>query len=139
MCNNIKSKALGVRIRSLLLVFLLIISISTMVACDDKEDVVTTQEFVVTTQEFELVSCYIEYRNITNGFGGVVRIDEYLHYSYVDKNGKVIFEEKTFGSYLNFQVTEETPKYIIETDGNNKTYTFQLTREMYKNINDSQQ
>lgn len=132
MYNSIKSKALGVRIRSLLLVFLLLISMFTIVACDDKED-------VVTTQEFELVSCYIEYRNITNGFGGVVRIDEYLHYGYVDENGKVIFEEKTFGSYLNFQVTEETPKYIIETNGNKKTYTFQLTREMYKNINDSQQ
>ena len=132
MCNNIKTKALGVRIRSLFLVFLLIISMFTMVACDDKED-------VVTTQEFELVSCYIEYRNITNGFGGGVRIDEYLHYGYVDETGTVIFEEKTFGSYLNFQVTEETPKYIIETNGNKKTYTFQLTREMYKNINDSQQ
>jgi len=99
MCNNIKSKALGVRKRSLLLVFLLIISMLTMVACDSKED-------VVTTQEFELVSCYIEYRNITNGFGGVVRIDEIFHYGYVDDNGKVIFGEMSFGNHLDLKVTD---------------------------------
>ena len=131
MCNNIKSKALGVRKRSLLLVFLLIISMLTMVACDSKED-------VVTTQEFELVSCYIEYRNITNGFGGVVRIDEIFHYGYVDDNGQVIFGEMSFGNHLDLKVTEETPKVIITTSRTKTTYAFKLTRKMYNNLNTSQ-
>lgn len=132
MYSNIKSKKLGVNLRRVIIAFLLIATIFTMVGCQQDEG-------EVTTQEFELVTCYIEYRNVTNGFGGVVRIDEYLHYGYVDESGKVIFDEMSFGSYLNFQVTEETPKLIIEATRNSKTYTFQLTREMYKNINDSQQ
>ncbi len=132
MCNSIKSKTLGVCKRSLLLVFLLIISMFIMVACDSEEK-------VVTTQEFELVSCYIEYRNKTNGFGGIIKTDEYLHYGYVDDNGQVTFGEMPFSNYLELKVTEETPKVIITTSNNNKTYAFELTREMYKNINSSQQ
>ena len=132
MCNSIKSKALGVRKRSLLLVFLLIISMFTMVACDNKEE-------EVTTQEFELVSCYIEFRNKTNGFGGILRTDEYFHYGYVDENGKVIFDEMYFGNHLDLRITEETPKVIITTSKNSKTYAFELTREMYNNLNSSQE
>ena len=133
MYNNIKSKTLGVRIQSLLLVFLLIASVFTMVACDSD-----STEDLVTTKEFELVSCYIEYRNKTNNFGGILRTDEYLHYGYVDDNGKVIFDELRFGNHLNFTVTEETPKVIITTSKNEITYAFELTREMYNNLNSGQ-
>lgn len=134
MCNNIKSKTLGVRIRSLLLVFLLIASVFTMVACDSY----STEDVVVTTEEFELVYCYIEYRNQTNGFGGITGTSEYLHYGYVDDNGQVIFDEMSFGNHLNFTVTEETSKIIITTTKNKTTYAFELTREMYNNLNSSQ-
>ena len=103
MYSNIKSRKLGVNMRRVIIAFLLIVTIFTMVGCQQDEG-------EVTTQEFELVTCYIEYRNVTNGFGGVVRVDEYLHYGYVDESGKVIFDEMSFGSYLNFQVTDETPK-----------------------------
>lgn len=130
MCNNIKSKALGVRKRSLLLVFLFIISMFAMVACDK-----TVQ---VTTNEFELVSCYIEYRNRTNGFGGVLGTDEYLHYGYVDSNGHVTFKEIIMGYYIDFQLTEGTPKVTIRSSSVETRYTFQLTREMYNNLNSSQ-
>ena len=131
MCNNIKSKALGVRKSILLLAFLLIISMFTMVACDSKQE-------VTTTQEFEVVSCYIEYRNVTNGFGGIHRTDEYLHFGYVDDNGKVIFKELHFGNHIDFQITEGTSKVIITTSNSKTTYAFQLTREMYNNLNSSQ-
>lgn len=140
MHNDIKTKASGVHKRNIVLVFLLAISMNTMVACDSD-----TQEFEFykeerkqeTPQEFELVSVYIEYRNITNKFGGVVRTDEYIHYGYVDENGQVIFDEM----YLKkddicFQVTEGTPKIIITTSP--ETYAFYLTREMYSNLNSSQ-
>ena len=130
MFNNIKSKLLGVRIRSLLLVFLLIVSMFSIVACDNKED-------VVTTQEFELVSCYIEYRNETNWMGGIIKTEEYFHYGYVDDNGQVIFDEMYF-EYLDLKVTEGTSKVIITTSKSKTTYTFELTREMYNNLKPSQ-
>jgi len=130
MCNNIKEKALGVRSRRVILVLLLIISILTMVACDSKES-------QVTTQEFELVSCFIEFRNETNGFGGITRTDKYLHYGYINEEGKVTFDEKYF-DYGEYELTEETPKVSIKTSKSETTYTFYLTREMYENINTSQ-
>ena len=133
MCNNIKAKTLGVHFRSLLLIFLIIAIIFTLIACDSDDT-----EDVVTTEEFELVYCYIEYRNQTNGFGGITGTSEYLHYGYVDDNGKVIFDEIEFGYYLNFTITEETPKIIITTSENETTYTFELTREMYNNLSSSQ-
>ena len=130
MCINIKSKSLGVRIRSLLLVFLLLVSMFSLVACDNSED-------VVTTQEFELVSCYIEYRNETNWMGGIIKTEEYFHYGYVDDNGQVIFDEMYF-EYLDLKVTEGTSKVIITTSKSKTTYTFELTREMYNNLKPSQ-
>ena len=133
MYNNIKSKTLGVHVRNLLLIFLIIASFFTLIACDSDDT-----EDVVTTQEFELVYCYIEYRNQTNGFGGITGTSEYLHYGYVNDNGEVIFKEMSFGNHLNFTVTEETPKIIITTSNNKTTYAFELTREMYNNLSSSQ-
>ena len=131
MCNNIKTKALGVRKTSFLLVFLLIISMFTMVACDSNKE-------VTTTQEFEIISCYLEHRNVTNNFGGVLRVEEYFHYAYLDDNGKVIFKEMLFGDYIDFQVTEGKPKVIITTSKSKTTYAFRLTKEMYNYLNSGQ-
>ena len=131
MCNNIKSKTLGAHKRKLMLVLLLVISMLTMVACESKP-------VQVTTTEFELVSCYIEYRNKTNLYGGVLDTDEYLHYGYADSNGNVTFKEIIMGYYIDFQLTEETPKVIIRSSSVETRYTFQLTREMYNNLNSSQ-
>lgn len=131
MLRSIKITKLGVYARRGMLVLLIVISLFTLVACNKKNE-------QVTTQEFELVSCYIEYKNVTNGFGGIVRTDEYLHYGYIDANSKVIFDEMSFGSWINFEITEETPKFIVVAENGSKDYTFQLTREMYKNINSSQ-
>lgn len=102
-----------------------------MVACEIKDE-------QVTTQEFELVYFYIEYRNVTNGFGGIVGTNKYLHYGYIDANSKVIFDEIFFSSWINFEITEETPKVIVVVGKNSTDYTFQLTRKMYEDINSSQ-
>lgn len=132
MYNNIKLKTLGVHKRKVLLIFfVIVINMFTMVAC-------MNNEIQLTTQEFELVSCYIEYRNRTNFYGGVMGTDEYLHYGYANDNGQVTFDEIRSGYYIDFQITEETPKVIIKTSPTETTYTFQLTREMYNNLNSSQ-
>lgn len=131
MCNNIKSKTLGVHKRKLILVLLLTISMFTMLGCDYKG-------LQVTTYEFELLSCYIEYRNQTNMYGGILRTDEYLHYAYTNGNGKVIFDEMPIGYHVDFQLTEGTPKIIMRSSSAKKEYIFQLTRDMYNNLNSGQ-
>ena len=127
MCNNIKSKILGVHKRKLILVFLLVISMLTMVACESKP-------VQVTTCEFELVSCYIEQRNETNIYGGVLRTHEYIHYAYIDGSGNVRLAERIMGVHINLAITEKTPKVIINDSWVETTYTFYFTREMYNKL-----
>lgn len=131
MCNNIKERISGVHKRKIILVILLVISMLTMVACENKP-------MQVTTSEFELVSCYIEYRHKTNLYGAILDTDEYLHYGYVDSNGDVTLKEIIMGNHIEFKLTEGTPKVIIKSSSVETRYIFQLTREMYKNLNSSQ-
>lgn len=88
----------------------------------------------ITEQEFEIVSCYVELRNRTNMVGGLLGTDKYLHYGYLNSDGKVTFEEICFEKEFDFRLTEGVPKVIITTDENNKTYVFELTREIYNNL-----
>lgn len=134
MFNNIKLKTLGVHKRKLILVFLLVISMITMVACESKP-------VQVTTSEFELASCYIEQRSETNIYGGVLRTHEYIHYTYIDGSGNVRLRELIMGIDVNLKITENTPRVVITGSDSwwvETTYTFYLTREMYNNLYTSQ-
>ena len=89
---------------------------------------------IVSTEEFELVSCYVEIRDITNGFGGIEGTKEYLHYGYIDANGNVEFDEMQF-QYANYNITEETSKLIVVKNNRGQTdTTFLLTKGMYNNL-----
>ena len=127
MSNSIKSKVLGVRERRIILVFLLVIIILTMVACDGIKP-------QVTTYEYELVSCYVEIRNLTNLYGGTIQTNKYVHFSYIIGNGNVKSQEKQIGDFTYFQITDGTPKLPITTGFGDASYTFQLTREMYNKL-----
>lgn len=83
---------------------------------------VNSEQAEIVPQEFKLLSAYIEMRPLTNNFGGILRTDEYFHYSFSTDSGKVIFEEirmpvdfelgdenkiLQYGSYRVFIMTEE--------------------------------
>lgn len=122
-------------IRKGLFIVLIIASVFSMVACSDNGD-------NNTYQEYELVSCYIENRNVTNGFGGTIKTTDILHYGYIAENREVVFDEQEIVSGLiEFEIAydspKETPKVIIKKDEGRIIHIFRLSRDMYKNINNS--
>ena len=124
-------------IRQVLIILVIILTLFSIVACADNDE-------NTTNQEYELVSCYIENRNETNGFGGIMKRRNILHYGYIYENRKVIFDEQEIVSGLiEFEIAydspKETPKVIIMEDQGKIIHVFRLTREMYLNINNSKQ
>lgn len=131
MLSVIKSKKFNIVKRSLLLLYFVVIFSFTMVACDNKES-------VITTEEFELVSCYVESRNETNLYGGVLKTKEYFHYAYVNDEEKVVFDE-IYLPWAEFEITDKTSKVIITSNNGSTNYTFKLTKEMYNKLNSAKE
>ena len=91
------------------------------------------------TQEFKLLGAFIEMRNVTNNFGGIMRTDKYFHYAFKTSDGKVVFKEKKlYNEYdgivyeLEFKIGEENK--IIQHNGYKTKLEFIMTEEMYNDV-----
>ena len=128
---------LSVGKRSILIIFLILISVS-LTSCE--LDIPAENSYTPEVWEFKLITCSVEERNVTNGFGGVIRTDKYLKYAFQDGD-EVIFKEKEMkDTYdhinyrLKFEVTDGEAKIIQENGRDQIIFTFQLTQEMYDRI-----
>lgn len=119
----------------LVIIFIVISTLLTSCGPDNSKGSSTPQAL-----EYQLVSCYIEFRNVTNQFGGILYTDKYFHYGFLSGD-QVIFDElKMYDSYggitykLKFEITDENPKVIKQKSSYQNVFTFQLTQEMYDKL-----
>lgn len=111
--------------------------------CSNKEasnyETTTTSVKEFVPQEFKLLSAYVEMRNVTNNFGGIIRTDKYFHYSFSTDSGDVLFKEKQmYDNYyttyaLKFKIGNENR--ILQYNYPSQTLlVFEMTEEMYNNV-----
>ena len=85
--------------------------------------------------EYELISVSQYVKNVTNGFGGVVRTEVCYTFCYLD-NG--VLKQVDDFSHLEYGLTKliigDKDMYIIDTNGADDYRYLQLTEETLKNI-----
>ncbi len=114
-------------------------------ASDSKATTASSSETTTTSvkefipQEFKLLSAYVEIRNVTNQFGGIIRTDKYFHYSFSTNSGDVLFKEKQmYDTYyttyaLKFKIGNEN-KILQYNYPSQVLLVFEMTEEMYRNV-----
>ncbi len=133
-------------IRKMFLISLTILMLVNFTNCKsiseikEKARIQREEEAKRQADEYKLLGAYIEIRNITNNFGGILRQEEYLHYAFITSAGEVLFKEKEIltnycgvNYEMEFRLGDENK--ILQKTINDKTIlTFIMTEDMYKDV-----
>ena len=85
--------------------------------------------------EYEILSVSQYVKNVTNGFGGVVRTEVCYTFCYLDEGTlNQVDDFSHFENGLTKLVIGDSDKYIVDTNGADTYRYLQLTEETLKNI-----